>query len=77
MARGRPPDFVLKIMDKGSGRTFPRVGAAWNNPNGSIGIVFDSFFQLPSYPANQSMSYTLFPYDKEHKHGPSDLEEPT
>jgi hypothetical protein len=57
----RTPDFVLKAMNKATGSKTGKVGAAWQNEDGSISLVLD----LPIMPS-PDMVYTLFTNDEEY-----------
>jgi hypothetical protein len=54
---GRSPDYILSILDKETDER-GRVGVAWNNPSGSIGIVLNTRVVIT---ANKNLVLTLFP----------------
>ena len=37
----RPPDYIVKVMDKLTDAKSGRLGAAWDNADGSISIIMD------------------------------------
>lgn len=46
MRTPKAPDYILKAMNKETGEKSGRIGAAWNNKDGSINIVLDLCVQL-------------------------------
>lgn len=54
---GRKPDFVLKALNKDTDAK-AKVGAAWNNPDGSISVELNAFVVIP---ASRGLVLTLFP----------------
>lgn len=54
---GRKPDYWLKAMNKDTNEK-RKIGAAWNNVDGSISIDIDAFTLINSSPA---LVLTLFP----------------
>ncbi len=63
-AKGRRPDYKLKVMDKTNSKTND-IGAAWLNANGSISIQLNvcTFMQY-----NPDLLITLFPNEELSKH---------
>ena len=59
-SKGRKPDYWLKGMNKETNEK-RKVGAAWDNPDGSISIDLDAFTVLESSPA---LVLTLFPIER-------------
>jgi len=53
----RTPDYDVKAMNKKTDDK-ARIGAGWNNPDGSITIVLNSFVVLQS---SNDIIVTLFP----------------
>lgn len=62
MAGPRPPDFIIKATTRHS--VFParegRIGAAWQNENGSITLTLDPFVDISG---REDLVITLFPND--------------
>lgn len=56
----RTPDFQLKALRKDTDEK-NRVGVGWQNEDGTVSIVLDSFVKLESHP---KLILTLFPYEK-------------
>lgn len=56
----RKPDYWLKAMDKSTNQK-RKVGAGWNNPDGSISINIDAWTVLPTH---KDMVYNLFPIER-------------
>lgn len=56
----RQPDFHLKALDKDTDKT-AKIGAAWQNENGTISLVLNPFVVLN---ANDDLLLTLFPADE-------------
>lgn len=56
-AVGRPPDLLLKALNKATNEK-RKVGAAWYNRDGSISVDLDAFTTLVSSP---DLVLTLFP----------------
>lgn len=54
----RQPDFDVSAMLKDNPACKGRVGVAWQNPDGSIGITLNPFVQLPKQDGN--LVLTLF-----------------
>lgn len=57
----RRPDFILKALDKATGQKSGKIGAGWQNENGSISLKVDMCVVLTSNP---NLILTLFPFDK-------------
>ncbi len=62
MSKPRKPDYLLKAMNKTTGEKTGRIGAAWNNEDGSINIVLDLCVQLSG---DKDIELRLFPNSKE------------
>lgn len=60
----RTPDYVLKALDKSDDRNSGKIGAGWNNDDGSITIALNRFVFIESHP---DLLITLFPKDYEQK----------
>lgn len=60
LAPPRKPDFYVRAKHKKSGEQ-SLIGAAWQNPNGSISIKIDPFVVLQG---GADLLLTLFPRDK-------------
>lgn len=58
----RTPDYILKAMNKHTGEKSGRIGAAWNNPDGSIKIQLDLCVILDS--RDKDLGIRLFPKEK-------------
>jgi len=56
----RSPDYNVTALDKDSDER-ARIGAAWNNPDGSISIRLNHFITLRS---TSSLLIALWPVDK-------------
>ena len=57
---GRTPDYIVKAKRK-STQEAAKVGAAWNNDDGSISIVLNTFVVLE---ASNDVMITLFKNDR-------------
>lgn len=59
----RKPDYWVKALDKGvdTKKYTAKVGAAWDNPDGSISIDLNPFVVLTASP---NLVLTLFPCTK-------------
>lgn len=57
---GRKPDYWLKAMNKTTNEK-RKVGAAWDNKDGSISIDIDAFTVLHAHPG---LVLTLFPIER-------------
>lgn len=55
----RPPDMILKVMDKEKDLKSNRIGCAWVNGDGSLTLQMD----WPNVVTgeNKNLVYTLFP----------------
>lgn len=62
---GRQPDFHVHAMDKRTDEK-ARVGAAWQNENGSISVVLNPFTVLASTP---NLVITMFVNDRKKPDG--------
>lgn len=60
---GRKPDYILKVKeaDRTSGN---RVGAGWQNPDGSIALTLDAGVVL-DWRMRNDCNLMLFPNDRE------------
>lgn len=58
----RKPDFWFKAMNKNTNQK-AKVGAAWQNQDGSISIDLNPFVVL-SAPVATDLVLTLFPIDR-------------
>lgn len=56
---GRKPDFWVKAMNKRTDEK-RKIGAAWQNEDGSISVAIDCFTVLEASP---DLVVTLFPVD--------------
>jgi hypothetical protein len=63
--KSRTPDYVVKAVDKESGRKM-RVGAAWLNDNGTISIDLDVFVVLEG---SRRPTINLFPWEESETRG--------
>lgn len=74
MARsgGKKPDGILKALNRGNEEA-SKVGAAWNNSDGSISVVLDPFVVLKGRGHGEDVVLTIFPAATDgHRRIPSD-----
>lgn len=57
----RKPDYNFRALNKATEER-GRLGAAWNNQDGSITVVIDPFVVVPT---GKQFLLTLFPYKAE------------
>lgn len=55
--KGRKPDYWVKAMSKATNEK-RKIGAAWNNADGSVSVDIDAFTTLHGGP---DLVITLFP----------------
>lgn len=61
----RKPDYIVKALDKQTDDK-ARVGAAWQNPDGTVSVVLNSFTVLKG---GKETLITLFPNKGENRDG--------
>lgn len=62
--KGRTPDYNVSALDKTTGKK-GRIGAAWDNEDGSITMVLNICVVLDT--RTQDLNIRLFPNDKRQK----------
>jgi hypothetical protein len=62
--KSRKPDYVLKVMNKGTGQKSGRIGGAWANGDGSISLIMDFPNTVQNDPSGL-LVYTLFPNNQD------------
>lgn len=62
----RKPDFILKALNKYTDQRTGKIGAAWNNKDGSISLVLDLGVQIHQ---EDGIVIMLFPNDRPEDQG--------